>query len=115
MATRLAISTNDEACERMDATMLGKKEMLCHEDMSPIRDVCDLSSAFRAMGAADSCEAPSDFSQPRRRKSGRPSEIGTPESRRSAAPMFDTPTATTHPRGVRSILKRVAAVVCVLT
>jgi hypothetical protein len=68
-----------------------------------------------AMGAADFCEAPSDFSQPRRRKSGRPSEIGTPESRRSAAPMFDTPTATTHPRGVRSILKRIAAVVCVLT
>ena len=29
--------------------------------------------------------------------------------------MFDTPTATTHPRGVRSILKRVASVVCVLT
>ena len=28
---------------------------------------------------------------------------------------FDTPTAATHPRGVRSILKRMASVVCVLT
>jgi hypothetical protein len=28
---------------------------------------------------------------------------------------FDTATATTHPTGVRSVLKRVAAVVCVLT
>jgi hypothetical protein len=29
--------------------------------------------------------------------------------------MFDTPPATTHPKGVRSILKRVASIVCVFT
>ena len=43
MATKLAISTSDEACERMDVTILGDKQMLCHEDIAEAADVRGLS------------------------------------------------------------------------
>jgi hypothetical protein len=44
-----------------------------------------------------------------------PAKSGDPSRGRLRPGCLTRPTATTHPRGVRSILKRVASVVCVLT
>ena len=176
------MSTSDEACERMDVTMLGRKQMLCHEDISPIRRclwpllwlrrwalrtfagavgfLAGLAPKVRQrrwlheMGYRPSRRARNDFGRGQLHRSAggtsrrtsstcrpQPTQVGFPHfwhrtrwhmvGRLSSSNIqacrrltvsvgspaqrcIDRLTVATHPRGVRSVLRRVASVVCVL-